>query len=128
MNGLENIGNSEVEIMKILWRLGGRPATSAEIRKELEIKQGWTKSTILTMIRRLVEKGFIACKKKEVFYYSPCISEKEYLHHQTKNFIDKIYDGNIKNLLTTLCQADDLSKSDLEELQSFLNQEAGKNG
>jgi BlaI family penicillinase repressor len=128
MNDLERMGNAESEIMKVLWQNNSRPATSAQIRKALEVKSVWSKSTVLTLIHRLVEKGFIACKKKKVFYYTPLVSEEEYLKFQTKSFIDRIYDGSVKNLLSALCSAEGLSKGDIEELQEFLDREANKDG
>jgi BlaI family penicillinase repressor len=127
MKNLDRIGNAEAEIMKILWDKKGQQITSAEIRKELEEKLGWTKSTILTLIRRLVEKGIITCEKKEVFYYTPLVSEEEYLRFQTSNFIEKIYGGNVKKLISSLCRADNLTREDIEELQAYLDREADKN-
>ncbi|MDR3644291.1 MAG: BlaI/MecI/CopY family transcriptional regulator [Clostridia bacterium] len=128
MNDLERMGNSEAEIMKILWERKGKPATSPEIHKALKDKVEWTRSTILTLLRRLVEKGFVSCEKKDLFYYSPLVSEEEYKHYQTRNLIDRIYDGSVKNLLSALCRANSLSKEDIEELQEYLEREAGRNG
>jgi BlaI family penicillinase repressor len=128
MGGVERMVNSEAEIMKILWQRDGQPVTAAEIRKELEEKMGWKKSTVLTLIRRLVEKGIVVCDKKDVFYYTSLVSEAEYLKFQTRRFIDRIYGGSVKNLLTTLCQADSLSRKDIEELQKFIDMEADKDG
>jgi BlaI family penicillinase repressor len=128
MNNLERMGNSEAEIMKILWKRNGKPTTAPEIRRELEDKSQWTRSTILTLIRRLVEKGFVACKRGDVFSYTPLVLEEEYINYQTRNFIDRIYDGSVKNLLSTLCRANSLSKKDIEELQDYLEQEADKDG
>lgn len=126
MKDLEHLGNSEAEIMKILWK-NGQPTTAPEIRKELEGKSGWSRSTILTLIRRLVDKGFVKCEKKDIFYYSPLVTEEEYQNYHTSNFIDKIYDGSVKNLLSALCRAKSLNKEDVEELQDYLEREAKRN-
>jgi BlaI family penicillinase repressor len=128
MSGVENLVNSEAEIMKILWRREGRPVTATEIREELKGRSVWKKSTVLTLIRRLVEKGIVACDKKDVFYYTPLVSEDEYRKFQTRSFIDRIYDGSVKNLLTALCRTDSLSRQDVEELAEFLEKEAGHDG
>jgi BlaI family penicillinase repressor len=127
MNNLERMGNAEAEIMKILWERKGKPATSPEIRKALKDKVEWARSTILTLLRRLVEKGFVACEKGDVFSYTPLVSEEEYIRYQTHNFIDRIYDGSVKNLLSALCRANSLSKKDIEELQLYLEREASRN-
>lgn len=122
------MGNSEAQIMKIFWERKGKPITAPEIQRALEDKSQWTRSTILTLIRRLVEKGFVACEKENVFSYTPLVTEEEYQRYQTRNFIDRIYNGSVKNLLSALCQSDTLSKEDIEELQNYLEREAGKDG
>lgn len=107
--------------MKFLWAQDGKPATSKEIRTALEAAQGWSKSTVLTLIRRLVDKKIIACKKQDVYYYTPLVSEEEYQKFKTRNFLDRIYDGSVRNLLSALCKADSLSRSDIEELRRYLD-------
>jgi BlaI family penicillinase repressor len=128
MENLDRIGNSEAEIMKVLWKQNGNAITAPEIRKEIEGEFFWTKSTVLTLIRRLVEKGFVSCEKRNLFNYTPLVSEEEYQKYQTRNFINKIYDGSVKNLISTLCRANSMSKNDIEELQVYLEQEANRNG
>lgn len=127
MKNLEHMGNAEAKIMKILWEKGGKPATSSEIREALKGKVPWTRSTILTLLHRLVEKGFVDCKKGDIFSYTPLVTEEEYRNYQTRTFIDRIYDGSVKNLLSALCRADSLSKEDIEDLQNYLEREANRN-
>ncbi|MGN6711056.1 BlaI family transcriptional regulator, penicillinase repressor [Anaerocolumna jejuensis DSM 15929] len=128
MNNLDRMGNAEAEIMKILWKRNGEPATSSEILKALKDRMEWSRSTTLTLLRRLVEKGFVTCEKKEIFYYTAFVSEEEYKHYQTRNFIERIYDGSVKNLISALCRGNSLSEKDIEELQDYLKQEAERNG
>jgi BlaI family transcriptional regulator, penicillinase repressor len=124
LSRVEHLMNAEAEIMKYLWDQNGKPSTSTEIRAALETKQGWSKSTVLTLIRRLVDKKIIACKKRDVFYYTPLVTEEEYQEFQTKNFVGKIYNGSVKNLIASLCHADSLSKEDIQELRELLDRKA----
>lgn len=125
---LNRMANAELEIMKILWKRKDNTATSPDILTALKEKIEWNRSTALTLLRRLVEKGLVTCEKKEIFYYTAIISEEEYKRYQTHNFIVRIHDGSIKNLISTLCRANSLSEKDIEELQDFLKQEAERNG
>jgi BlaI family penicillinase repressor len=118
------MGQAEVEVMKVLWQSNGFPMTSTDIRNKLNSRLSWKKSTVLTLIHRLVEKGAVKCEEKEVHYYTPLVSESEYVRSQTKNFLERIFDGSVKNLLTTLCQTGNLSSDDLDELKAYLQQEA----
>lgn len=128
MDRLERMGNAESEIMKILWERGGLPATSPEIRDALEGRVEWSRSTVLTLLRRLVKKGFVSCEKKECFYYTPLVGEEDYRRCQTRGLIDRLYDGSAKNLISALCRAKSLSKADIDELREYLEREAQKDG
>lgn len=51
--------------------------------------------------------------------YTAIVSSSEYQGMQTENFLDKIYEGNAKGLVTTLIQKELLSEADYEELKKF---------
>jgi len=70
------ISDSELEVMRILWR-EGRPLSFAEIRKELESKTEWSKSTIQTLVVRLRDKNIISAQTHYVTLYSPNVTEQE---------------------------------------------------
>jgi Predicted transcriptional regulator len=117
------MGPSELEIMKLLWAQKGKPMTSTEIRTKLEPKFNWNKSTVLTLIRRLVEKGAIVCDKKEVFYYSPMVGEEEYQKYQVTNFVNRIFNGNVQKLISALCHTDTLNQKDINDLRKYFDDE-----
>lgn len=112
------ITESEVEIMRVLWKVGsGLPI--ADIRKKLEETSKWDTSTIKTLLRRLCEKGVVLAVKKEVFYYEPLVSETEYNEYSTQSLIDRLYGGSAKNLIASLLGSKKLDNSDIEELRSL---------
>jgi len=115
---VSKITDSEVEVMRILWKEGSELPIS-EIRKRLEQKSKWESSTIKTLLRRLCEKGVVKAVKKEVFYYSPKVSEKEYNDYTTGTLIDRLYSGSAKNLVASLIGSDKLGKEDIEELRNL---------
>lgn len=112
------IADSELEVMRILWR-EGRPMSFAEIRKELEGKTKWSKSTIQTLVVRLRDKGIISTRDHYVTLYSPNITEEEHVQTEGQNFIDKLFDGSAKKLVTALCQSGQLKEKDIDELKAF---------
>ena len=112
------IADSELEIMWILWR-EGRPMPFGEIRAELEEKTGWKKSTIQTLILRLRDKGAITVHDKYVMMYSANISKEEYIQSEGQSFIDKIFDGSVKNFVASLCRSGKLDESDIDELKTY---------
>ena len=112
------IADSELEIMRILWR-EKRPLSFAEIRKELEVKTQWSKSTIQTLIVRLRDKGIISANTHYVMLYTPNITEEEYLRGEEQSFINKLFGGSAKKLVAALCQSGQLGESDIDELKEF---------
>ncbi|QHI71046.1 BlaI/MecI/CopY family transcriptional regulator [Aminipila terrae] len=117
---IQQISNSELELMKIIWKEGGK-ALYASIMSELKKEEcEWKKNTVLTLLSRLVDKGFLTTSKigrRNV--YVALVSEEDYLTTQTKSFLEKVYEGNVRGLVSTLIQQDILSSDDLEELQTY---------
>lgn len=114
--------NYELELMKIIWKNGG-VALYNEIVSGLELKGNtWTKNTIITLLLRLIEKGFL---KKNKFgnrnKYIAIVSEEDYRELQTTTFINKVYEGSAKGLVSALIQKDLLSSEDYEDLKKYWN-------
>jgi BlaI family penicillinase repressor len=112
------ITDSEVEIMRVLWKAGGE-LSIADIRKALEETSNWESSTIKTLVRRLCEKGVVLGTKKEVFYYRPLVSEADYNEYSTQRLIDRLYSGSAKNLVAALLGSKKLNEDDIEELRTL---------
>ncbi len=116
------ISAAELEVMKILWWAGDAlPVT--EIREELQRLKGWEPATIKTLVSRLVSKGVIHQEKRQVYYYSPLISESEYNDWATHDLISRVYHGSARDLVAALVRSDGLSKNDIEELRELFKLE-----
>ena len=121
-NPASKITASELEIMKLLWHTGDA-LTVTEIREKLQILKGWEPATIKTLISRLVAKGALRQEKRNVFYYSPSISEQEYSSWATEDLISRLYNGRARDLVAALVNSDGLTKDDLEELRQMFKVE-----
>ena len=116
---VSKITDSEVKVMRILWEAACE-LPIADIRKTLEKTSKWETSTIKTLLRRLCEKGVVLATKKEVFYYTPLVSEAKYNEYTTQSLIDRLYSGSAKNLVASLLGSNKLDASDIEELRTLL--------
>ena len=113
---------SELEVMKLLWRAeNALPIT--EIREKLQKTKGWEPATIKTLVGRLVNKGVVRQEKRNVFYYSPLITEKEYSTWATQDLISRVYNGSARNLISALVNSDGLTQEDLDELRQMFRVE-----
>lgn len=118
----DKISDSELEVMKLLWRAeDALPVT--EIREALQRSRGWEATTVKTLVSRLVSKGVIAQEKRNVFYYSPRITEQEYNDWATGNLIHRLYNGSARDLVAALVHSEGLTRQDLEELQAMFRVE-----
>ena len=115
---LAKIADSELEVLKLLWR-GGKPMTMPEIREALRLTTGWNGSTIKTFLYRLCDKGVVRAEKQGSFRYAPLISEQEYNEYANGVFLDKLYNGSVKNLLASLIGSKKLTDSDIAELRGM---------
>lgn len=119
-----NIGDAELEIMKVIWN-AKEPVTSLDIGKKVEDK-GWKKTTIATFLTRLTEKGALTAEKKgKLYYYSPLITEKEYRKSRTKNLIKTLYNGSVRDFAVALFEEQKLSDKDIAELRAIFEDKEG---
>ena len=121
-NLASKITDSELEIMKLLWRTeDALPVTV--IREKLQESKGWEPATIKTLISRLVSKGVVRQEKRNVYYYSPVITEKEYSSWATKDLITRLYNGKARDLIASLVNSEGLSQDDIAELRDMFKVE-----
>lgn len=124
---IQKVSDFEFELMKIVWGNGGT-ALYAEIVKALEDKGTLaTKNTIITLLSRLIEKEFLKTNKiGRKNKYIAVVSEMEYQATQTKKLLDKIYEGNAKDMISALIQKDLISVDDYEDLKKYWKGSAEK--
>jgi BlaI family penicillinase repressor len=121
-NLASKITDSELEVMKLLWcAKDALPVTA--IREQLQESKGWEPATIKTLISRLVSKGAVRQEKRNVYYYSPAITEKEYSSWATKDLVTRIFNGKASDLIASLVDSNGLSQEDLDELREMFKVE-----
>ena len=79
------------------------------------------KNTLIVLLSRLMNKGFLSARKiGRRNEYTTLVSETEYQTAQTKNFLNKIYEGSAKGLVSNLIMGDLLADEEYEELKKLL--------
>ena len=123
---MKNISEAELEVMQVLWHRG--ESTSLEIIDEVKKKKEWKSNTIKTLISRLVTKEFIDVirENKSLLVYKSKVSEEDYKSKETSNFIEKLYNGSINNMLVAFAKSNKLSKKDVEDLMKLVEDEEDK--
>ena len=117
---MQQISESELVLMKIIWGNGGTTLYSFIMEKLEKERNDWKKNTVLTLLSRLVEKGYLRTNKiGRRNEYEALVTEQEYQAMQTNSFLDRIFGGNVRGLVSTLLQEDRLSPEELKEIEKF---------
>ncbi len=114
-----NITDAEWKIMDMLWEQS--PRTIMQLTKSLAESTGWTKHTVMTLLKRLEDKGAVyyeAGEKAKQYY--PKISKDETAAEETKSFLQKTFKGKLGLMINTMMKADALTREDLDELYEIL--------
>ena len=125
---VQQISDAELEIMKIVWENPEEVTLFPYIMDGLANRgKPCQKNTLIVLLSRLINKGFLSAKKiGRRNEYTTLISETEYQTAQTKNFLNKFYEGSAKGLVTNLISGDLLADEEYEELKRLLEKGKGK--
>ena len=119
MKEIKRLPESELEIMQIIWRETA-PVSRAVIEHTLNDKHPLAPTTILTLLTRLCDKGFLSQKKAgRTNVYEPLITEKDYLASESRLFLDRLFNGSVANFAVALCDSG-IKKEEVEELRRLL--------
>ena len=120
MNESISLNNSEWCIMEALWQK--QPKTLMQLVHEMKEKQGWSKSTTNTMLRRMQEKDYIRYEDGEkARLYFTNIKRETVVLKETESFLKRTYGGSLGMLVNTFVENHSLTRQDIEELQEILH-------
>ena len=115
------ISDAEWQVMKIIWMQGEQ--TSTDLIRVLAERFDWSKSTIQTLLARLVEKGCLIRKKEgKSFVYSALLTLDQSRDLLVQDIKDKVCSRRMKNLLADLIVECDFTLADLEELEAVISE------
>lgn len=126
MNKEIHIAETEWKVMEILWAKS--MLTIGEIKEALS-DTGWSDSTIKTLVRRLCTKGALAIDDANTqFLYYPLVNESECKLKETKNLINRIYNGSVKMLMANLASESRLTDEETKKLMDIIDKMEGGGG
>ena len=117
----KRLPDAEFNVMKVIWNLVP-PITTNKITNKLA-DNTWKPQTLLTVLKRLSEKGFLnIIKDGKEHQYEVLIKEDEYLEIETGSFLKRYAGNSIGALVKTLYSEGDLTQDDINELRDILEQ------
>jgi len=119
---LTKISEAEKEIMSIIWAAGS-PITSNDILDSLPTARELKITTVLTFLARLAEKGLVSFTKKgRQNIYAPLVTAEEYKRFESMSFLKTTHGGSLKSFVAALCDDDEISSAEIEELRRWLSE------
>lgn len=120
-----SLTEAEWTVMECLWEKS--PRTGRETVAWLDQKMGWTRSTTLTMLRRLEAKGAVAGDTEgELKTFRPLIAREDVAVRETENLLDRAYKGSLSLLVSSLTKKQSLPQEEIDELYAILREMEGK--
>lgn len=126
----KSISPSELVVMKVLWKEG---RCSARVIVDQVAKQSdWHFRTVKTLLRKLVAKGFVDYIVDEqdarIYYYSPVVSEQQYLQQERQQFLQLYYGGDRSAMLAGFLKDASLTADEASRLRQLLHEVKGEDG
>lgn len=114
------VTQSEWPIMELLWE---GPKTLMELVNILMEQIGWSKSTIVTMVRRMDDKGLITFHTQgRTKIFRPVVTRDEVAAYETTSLLKRAYHGSVGMLVNAMAHRNDLTKADIDELYAVLKE------
>jgi predicted transcriptional regulator len=125
MKEMKKLPDAEFEVMKVVWS-NDPPVTTNIIMDQLGQEKKWKAQTVISLMLRLIERGFLRSEKngKERIYF-PMITREDYLKFETGNFIKQYHNNSFLNLVNTLYDDNTLTDKDIDELLKWVKERRG---
>ena len=111
---------SEWYVMDCLWAYA--PQTVMQLATDLSQRAGWAKSTTITTLRRMEEKGLVHCEVTgRTRHYRPSVERRKAVR-ETRSFLNKVYRGSVGLMVSAMAQDKALTRKEIDELYEILRQ------
>lgn len=114
------LSDRHLEIMQVLWDKGS--ATAAEVRDALDDAMAYT--TVLTMLRRLEEKGYVwRDQEGRAHRYFPAVEPGQARESALKRLTRGLFNGSPELLITQLVSQEKMSPEQLRRIRDIVDEQ-----
>ncbi|MDP2414156.1 BlaI/MecI/CopY family transcriptional regulator [Daejeonella sp.] len=111
---MKRLSEKEEAVMRAVWKLD--KAFAKEVREEMPEPKPHI-NTIATMMKRLVDKGFLKFEDFGATYrYYAALTKKEYTTLYIRPFLSKLFGGSIKDVVAFFAEEEEISVEELKEV------------
>jgi predicted transcriptional regulator len=115
----ESLGRLQAEVLRYV--VEHAPVSVAEVARHFASRSGKARTTILTVMEKLREKGFLVRGRQGGRYvYEPKRPASDVLNGIVKQFVDETLGGSVSPFVNYLSESGDLTGEELLELKSLV--------
>lgn len=120
-----SISESEWAVMKTIWN--EPPRSLQDVLSSLK-HTDWSTTTIQTYLARLVKKGALTTQRQGKGYlYYPAVSEEDCRLAESRNFLNRVYNGSLSQMVKGFVKSGSLSEDELSELKKLIAEQEKTN-
>lgn len=119
------VGDLQLRILRLLWAEAG--LTVRDVHGRLGGESKWAYTTIATMLKKMEARKLVSHRLAErKFVYKAAVSEEEVTQKMTTHLIERVFEGNLADMVSHLLQTREVSREELEELEKLIAQRKAK--
>jgi BlaI family penicillinase repressor len=123
----EPLTTAEWRVMKVVWRL--KKCAARDVYEETRQAYDWAPSTAKSVLRRLVDKGYLTTTQVgNCFVYRPASSALHALLGEADALLETVLEGTTGVVLSHLVKNSRLSADELAKLRALLDAQTPKEG
>ena len=119
------LSERQLEIMNVVWERG--ETTVADVWLALTRRGKIARNTVLTLMQRLEEKGWLRHRAEgNVFLYSATRAKESALGKMVSRLVDTAFQGSAEGLVMTLLDARGVSSQELARIRDMIDRAGRK--
>lgn len=116
-----DLTSAEWQVMECLWERS--PQTGREVTEQMETRMGWSRSTTLTLLRRMVAKGDVVCDSEAAKNtFAPAVRREDAALQETETFLERVYQGSLSMMVSAMTRRQAVSQEEIDELYELLRE------
>ncbi len=117
-----HLTDGEHRIMEVLWEKG--PSTVAEVADALEGEGGSAYTTVLTMMRIMRDKGYLACRKAgRALVFTPRVNREMAARKAVRHLLSRFFSGSPGELVLSFLRDEKLTPAELDDLKRRIHED-----
>lgn len=118
------LGRMQLRIVQVLWERG--ECSAREITEAMNETEAVAHSTVQTLLRTLEDKGAVGHSVEgRTFIFRPLVEEQGVQKSATRDVLDRVFDGSVKDLVSYLLKNERVSRGELDEIRSLIDEKRG---